>query len=312
MEKQISKINDVLEFLPLELSQAVRLIPEIERVRIQELRLRRGKFLTATLFGKEYFIRPDGKLVNASSEGIPVTPEHIDTLIKRAFHGSVHSYSRELARGYITISGGCRIGFCGSAVVTSATSYETESVKNISSVNIRIAREIIGCADELVRRIFSDGPKSLLIIGPPASGKTTILRDLCRSLGNTMRLSLSDERNEIAAVSNGDCQNDIGIFTDVFTSYSKFEAIMAAVRLMSPAVLVCDEIGSKEDLRALDYAVNSGVKLIATTHSPDYDDAKRRGIISKLIKDKVFDYACVLGTGALCGKVVRLIRIGND
>lgn len=312
MEKQISKIGLALGVLPAGLSQAVRTVPEIERDRISELRLRKDRFFSATLFDKEYFIRQDGKLVNSCEGGIPVTGEDIDTVIKRAFQGSMHSYARELSRGYITIGGGCRLGLCGTAVQSPDGSNETRSVKNISSINIRIAREVIGAADEIVARVFTDfqnGVKSLLIIGPPASGKTTVLRDLCRTLGKRVRLSVVDERNEIAAVTDGRAQNDVGLFSDVFTSYPKYDAVMTAVKVMSPAVLVCDEIGSKEDIRALEYALNSGVKLIATTHAGDYDEAKRRSCVSKLIKDGAFDYACVLGTRTLCGKMVKLMRL---
>ena len=312
MEKQISKIDGVLGLLPDELSQSVRLVPELERYRIQEIRLRRDKFLSCTVFDKEYFVRADGKLVNTPEQAVKVSGDNIDTTMKRALQCSVHSYAKEISDGYMTIAGGCRIGFCGTAVLSRPVNYTVETVKNISSVNIRIAREVIGCADEIMRSVFASDLKSLLLIGVPSSGKTTVLRDICRSLGKKYRLSLIDERNEIAAVSNGRAYNDVGILTDIFTSYDKFDAIMTAVRVMSPNALVCDEIGSKEDMKALEYAVNSGVKLIATTHAPDYDSAKRRSGVSKLIKDKVFDYACVLGTGSLCGKVTRLVRITND
>ncbi len=312
MEKQISKIDGVLGLLPDELSQSVRMIPELERYRIQEIRLRRDKFLSSTVFDKEYFIRADGKLVNTPEQAVKVSGDNIDTVMKRALQCSVHSYAKEISDGYMTVAGGCRIGFCGTAVLSRPVNYTVETVKNISSVNIRIAREVLGCADEIMRSVFASDLKSLLIIGVPSSGKTTVLRDLCRSLGKKYRLSVIDERNEIAAVSDGRAYNDVGILTDIFTSYDKFDAIMTSVRVMSPNALVCDEIGSKEDMRALEYAVNSGVKLIATTHAPDYDSAKRRSGVSKLIKDKVFDYACVLGTGSLCGKVTRLVKITND
>ena len=312
MEKHISKIDSIMQLLPSELAQPIGAIPQLERMRIQEIRLRSGKFLTATVFDKEYFVRGDGKLVSTDEQAVRVSRDNVDTVMKRALQFSVHSYSKEISAGYMTVAGGCRVGFCGTAVVSRAQSVGVETVKNVSSVNIRIAREVVGAADELMRSVFSAGLKSLLIIGVPSSGKTTVLRDLCRSLGKTNRLSVIDERNEIAAVTDGEANNDVGILSDIFTSYEKYDAIMTAVKVMSPSVLVCDEIGSKEDMRALEYAVNSGVKLIATTHAPDYDSAKRRSGISKLIKDKEFDYACVLGTGNLCGKVVRLVKIKSD
>ena len=183
MEKQISKIDGVLGLLPDELSQSVRMIPELERYRIQEIRLRRDKFLSCTVFDKEYFIRADGKLVNTPEQAVKVSGDNVDTTMKRALQCSVHSYAKEISDGYMTVAGGCRIGFSGTAVLSRPVNYTVETVKNISSVNIRIAREVIGCADEIMRSVFSTDLKSLLIIGVPSSGKTTVLRDICRSLG---------------------------------------------------------------------------------------------------------------------------------
>lgn len=312
MENNLVKLRYALDILPQELSEPIRKMPQLERERIQEIRLRADKFLTVTLFGNEYYLSPEGKTQKEPLVSVTVSSENIDTVIKRAFRFSMHSFSRELSRGYITIDGGCRVGFCGTAVLDKDKDYATESVKNISSVNIRVARELLGCSTEIFNRIFSEKPASLLLIGPPSSGKTTVLRDLCRKLGDKYSVCIIDERNEIAATQSGKTCNDIGRLSDVFNSYNKFDGIMTAVRVMSPKIIAVDEIGSKEDQTALQYACNSGVKLIATTHATDYDDAKRKSVISKLIKDKVFDYACVLGTGSLCGKIIRVVRITND
>ena len=184
-----------------------------------------------------------------------------------------------------------------------------ETVKHISSVNIRIAREVYGAGDDIYKKAFLNGPASLIIGGPPSCGKTTVLRDLCRLLGEKYRLSLIDERNEISASKNGTAQNLVGDMTDVFNSYNKLEGIMTAVKVMSPMILVCDEIGAKGDAAALEYAVNSGVKLIATCHAGNFDEMKKRPAISKLMKEKVFDYAAVLGTGSMCGQMISFYKL---
>ena len=298
-----SKLNLAYDLLSPKIRCAVSAISEIERMRIQEIRLRLARKLTATVFGKEYFVTPSGRLMTDSTDSVDVTQEDIEFTYRQAFGNSLHSYQREISRGYITTEGGNRIGFCGTAVLNSNEDYRIETVKHISSINIRIAREIYGSGQAIFQKAFSSGPASLIIAGPPSSGKTTILRDICRLLGSSTRISLIDERNEISATKDGCPQNSIGAMVDVFNSYNKYDGIMTAVKVMSPVILICDEIGSKEDAKALEYALNSGVKLIATCHASDYDDLKRRSVISKLLKDKAFDYGAILGVGSMCGQL---------
>lgn len=309
MNIEKSKLDFTYELLTQKIKMAIMSISEMERTRIQEIRLRLNKKLTVTAFGKEYFVTSDGRLMTDSSIGIDISTEDIDFTYKRAFKNSLHSFQREITRGYITVGGGNRIGFCGTAVLDSNNAYQVETVKNISSLNIRIAREIFGVGQAIFQKAFANGTSSLIIAGPPSSGKTTVLRDICRLLGSEYRLSLIDERNEIAAVKDGVAQSSVGMLTDVFNSYNKYEGIMTAVKVMSPMILVCDEIGSKEDAKALEYAINSGVKLIATCHAADFEQLKHRPVISKLLKDKIFDYGAVLGTGAMCGQLQSFYKL---
>lgn len=312
MYREISKLRFAYELLTPKIKNAVLAVSETERENIQEIRLRLNKKLTATVFGKEYFVTTDGKLMNSPADAVGVTSEDIDTAYKRAFQNSLHSFQREITQGYITVEGGNRVGFCGTAILDILREFCVENVKHISSINIRIAREVTGCSKDIYDRAFNNGIASLLIAGPPSSGKTTVLRDLCSKLGLKYRLSLIDERNEISATKDGAAQNDVGLMTDVFNSYTKFDGIMTAVKVMSPMILVCDEIGSKEDMKALEYAINSGVKLVATCHASNIDELKKRPVISKLIKEKVFDYAAILGTGPLCGQLTSFYKIGEQ
>lgn len=311
MTREVNKIKYIYDLLPERIKAAVLSVPEIERDRIQEIRLRRGRKLSVTAFSKEYFLSGRGTLMREPGDSIQITADDIETVYQRAFQNSLHSFHREIARGYITVQGGCRVGFCGTAVLDPSKNYAVESVKNISSVNIRIAREMIGSSNDLYAKCFAEKPKSLLIASPPGGGKTTILRDLTRHLGEKYRISLIDERNELAATINGEPQNLIGAMTDVFNSYNKYEGIMTAVKVMTPEILVCDEIGGEEDYAALQYALNSGVKLIASCHAASLDELKKRRYISKLIKEKAFDVLAILGTGTMCGRVISLTRTGD-
>lgn len=308
--KEISKLRYTFDLLSPKLRDALSGLPAAEKERITELRLRRGRAFSAVLYGKEYFICESGRLMNEPSQAFSVGDEDIKFTFSAAFKGSVHAYPREISQGFITVSGGSRVGFCGTAVCD-VNGRELSSVKNISSVNIRVAREMMGCSDQLYDKAFSGGASSLIIASPPCGGKTTVLRDLCRRLGQSFRVSVIDERGELACVHDGIPQNDIGSRCDVFDGYPKADAIMTAVRVLSPEIIVCDEIGSKSDLSALEYAVDSGVKLVCTCHASNIDDLKKRQAAGRLIKERVFDSAAILGTGSMCGKLTAFYRLSE-
>ena len=148
-------------------------------------------------------------------------------------------------------------------------------------------------------------------MGVPLSGKTTILRDICRILGKKHRISIIDERSEIAAAYHGVPQNDIGEFSDVFNGYDKKNGIETAIRVMSPELVVCDEIGGKSDCEAILASVNSGVRFLASVHGREIEEILKREHIKKLIDYGVFEYAVLLGSGISVGKVKEIRKIGG-
>ncbi len=300
-----SKLELAARLLPERLFSALMSVSKSERETMTELRLRRERFFSASLYGKEYFITDSGRLMNGCAEAVRVSAEDIEITFKNAFRGSVHSFPRELSQGFIACEGGSRAGFCGTAVID-PKSGEVTSVKGISSVNIRIAHEVTGCAEGLAQRVFGDCLASLIIASPPCGGKTTMLRDLSRILGQRYSVALIDERGELASCIDGSAGNDIGPKTDIFSGYPKAAAVETAVRVMSPDIIICDEIGSPGDLRALEYAVNSGVKLVCSCHASSIDELKKRPAAGKLIKQGIFDHAALLGTGSICGRVKTL------
>lgn len=257
-----------------------------------EIRLRVNRPAAVSLNNEVRYITADGQLTYSPEFGITADSGDLRTSFEAVCRYSVHSFRREIAEGFVTVCGGHRAGFCGTAV-TNGNSIE--SIKDISSLNFRIARQVRGCAEELCGRVFGDnfrGLCSLLIAGAPASGKTTLLRDTARLLGRRFRVALIDERGELAAVTNGVPQNDVGINTDVFDGYSKPAGIMTALRVMSPQIIICDEIGSEEDFKALYTAANSGVYVAATVHASAEEELKRRGFPLELFRCTAFLAGC--------------------
>lgn len=262
---------------------------------IHEIRLRVNRPLTVAYGGKLSYITADGQLTYNDKNAVNVTEQEMQKCFEAVCQYSVHSFRREIAEGFVTVSGGHRVGLCGTPVIQSG---EVENIKNISSLNFRIAHEIKGCADELYRNIFSDSLCNFLLAGVPSSGKTTLLRDLTRILGGRFKTSVIDERGEIAAVRNGLPQNDVGINTDVFDGYPKPVGISAAVRVMSPQIIVCDEIGSEEDFSAVQNASYSGVYVAASIHAASMEE-----LLSKNININIFDKIAFLSDSKSVGKI---------
>ena len=207
---------------------------------------------------------------------------------------SIHSFQEEIAQGFVTLDGGHRVGICGTAVTNGG---RIEMFKDISGLNIRIAHEVKGCADEVYSRFFSGGLRSMLIAGKPLCGKTTVLRDLARRLGERHRVSLIDSRNELSASFHGTPALDIGLNTDVLCGCSKSDGIMLALRTLSPEIIICDEIGN--DGSAVEQALFCGVKIVASAHAA--------GLRELSLRPQTRDIAPFFDCCALIGERGRLL-----
>ncbi|MBQ8727017.1 MAG: stage III sporulation protein AA [Oscillospiraceae bacterium] len=255
---------------------------------ITEIRLRTGRNI-ALRIGSE----------NILIGGYIVSKEDVEYSFKAICNYSVYSYSRELSEGFITLNGGHRVGICGTAVTENG---KVNNLNYISGLNFRIANERKGVADKIMTDIFSKEKCGIIIAGAPLCGKTTVLRDLCRQLGNKYKVSLIDERGEIASVYKGVPQNEIGDFTDVFDGYPKSEGILIAIRTMSPDYIFVDEIGTDGDYNAIFHSVSCGAEIIATAHASSVTSLKQRENINKLLKTGVFRYIVFLES--VFGKII--------
>lgn len=223
-----------------------------------------------------------------------VSSSEILQTLERLCENSIYAYKNQICKGFLTIRGGHRIGVTGTAVVEGE---KILNLKYITSLNFRIAREVINCSNHLLTEIIDRENNSIyntLLVSPPGKGKTTMLRDIIRNISNGisqihfkgMTCGLVDERGEIAAMYKGAPQNDIGIRTDVIENISKSKGMKILIRSMAPEVIACDEIGSKDDVEAIKEAMISGVKGIFTMHGKSMEDIKNNPQINNLIESK--------------------------
>lgn len=264
MNKRIDKIASVL---PPRMAQALTLrnIDFLEEIRIKL----NSPVLVYESERESYLTDSDGNII------IPDKSD-IDLIVENITKNSLYAYLDDIRKGFVTIEGGHRIGICGTAV------YENNrliNIKNIAALNIRVAKEIKGVSDSLMSYIYYDNLlKNTLIISPPQVGKTTLIRDISRNLSGykNMKIALIDERDEIAAGYMGIPQNDVGKRTFVLSGYDKKTGFDHAIRSLSPNVIICDEIGTEEDLEIIKDALLRGVKIIATIHGKSTEDISLR------------------------------------
>ncbi len=254
-----------LSFLPDEVRVAVS---HLNYMRLSEIRLRRGQPVMVEYDGKYSFLGRVGIVAN-SNDSIKVSD--ITPVLNAATGGCVYSYTEQMKSGFITVEHGVRIGIAGEYVTEKGV---VNTIKNVTSLNIRIPHDIKGCADYLFKTVFSGELKSTLIFSKPGLGKTTILRDIARKLSRTKNVLIFDERGEIAALDGYGDGFDLGT-VDVVRCYSKLGAISSAIRAMKPDVIITDELYGEEDLKAVRYAADCSITVIASSHVSDAEKLKK-------------------------------------
>lgn len=282
MTQTTAGFDQAVRALPLRLRREAMTLSEEDRLRTEELRLRTGFPMTAVIAGAE-----------RSLGGGPVEEEELEQLVEIASRASLHTVLPQVRRGYLTFEGGHRIGLCGTAALRDG---EIHALRSVSSANLRIARQVKGAAAPVLDRLCPGGRLGdTLILAPPGLGKTTLLRDLIRAVSEgegctPLRVSLADERGEVAALYGGRPQLEVGRRTDVMEGCPKAQGLMLLLRAMNPQVLAVDEITAPEDVRALTAAAGCGVTLLATAHGESRADLERRPLYRPLLEEGLFRF----------------------
>lgn len=290
--RRIYRYEQACAFLPPRLRRSALALPDHQKARAEELRLRATHPMTVLL--------PEGEL-NAAPEGgaASVTAEDLEQMLGAATEYSRYAALETLRQGFLPLRGGFRLGVCGSTVVREGA---VSNLREISSLALRIVCEKVGLADGIAPQLYGAAGKleSTLILSPPGGGKTTLLRDLIRaaSLGSgehrPLRVGVVDERGEIAVCCGGRAQMELGGRTDVLSLCPKAVGIPMLLRSMNPQVIAVDEITEEEDIRAMCQAANCGVALLATIHAATAEELTRKPLWRTLLKTQVFRFCIVI------------------
>lgn len=291
----------ILKCLPYELS---KLIMNHNCEKIEEIRIRANKPVIIKMGLIEVVIK------------YVISVNEIVGIIQNMCSNSIYTYQNQICQGFITIPGGNRAGISGNVVIKDG---QVSNISYISSINFRIAHQINGASENIIKHVLDIKNNTIynsLIVSPPGCGKTTIIRDLAKKISDGIPeinyrgidVTIIDERGEIAALTKGIVNNDVGIRTDVLDNIPKSIGIRMAVRSLAPKVVIADEIGNKDDVDIVNYAICSGVKCIFTAHGSEMNDLLNNDELRKIIEMKLFDIIIFLDEKQK-GKVKKVIKL---
>lgn len=279
----MKSLDNIFEMLPKPIEEKIRQYSPSDQLEIEEIRIRIERPLEIIIAGQPNY--PNSYIV---------TKEDGVHLLNKLSDFSIYTIEEELRKGYITISGGHRVGLAGKVIIEKG---QVKAIRDISSYNIRIAKQKLGIADPLITYLYDDRWMNTLLIGPPQTGKTTLLRDITRVMSSgkydqniaSKKVAIVDERSEIAGCVKGIPQHQLGPRVDVLDACPKAEGMMMLIRSMSPDIIIVDEIGRKEDSEAILEAINAGVAVFVTAHGACLEDLYKRPSIESLLKLQVFE-----------------------
>ncbi|MBQ9532081.1 MAG: hypothetical protein IJR70_08410 [Eubacterium sp.] len=293
----LSELEYILSFMNDDLKTVFSLLDKNIHIRINEIRVRKENYLVIVIKNTSYFIDYNGDIYDYPSNNcVFINKDVFDEMYLSFCSYSVYSNAENIKNGFITLQNGSRIGIAGSAV------YENEkllSVKDLTSMNVRISKDVKNCSDSILSFLYVNSFPSIIVAGKPNSGKTTLLRDIARQLSsgfnhNYSKIAVIDERGEICGKRGDKSLLDIGINTDVLTAFSKAKGIEIATRTLSPQMIICDEVSTIEEVSSILYAFSSGIKFALSVHISSREDLLYKPIIKTLLDTREFSYIVLL------------------
>ena len=266
---------------------ALAKLPDEKLRQIQEVRLRLGAPLSVTSEGRTLFVTRSGGLTIMPSElNLLVTAADLASTVDKLCSHSFYAFESQINRGFIPLKGGCRAGVCGFF-----GGERSGSVRDITSVNIRLARQVFGCSRQVLAQIGGK-PLNTVVFGAPGSGKTTVIRDMAREYSlKGLRVCAADERGELSGMGSF----DLGPCCDVSTGADKAFAVNMFIKYFNPQVIVFDELA--DNAAEIEKCAQSGVRLLTSLHADGIEGALAR--LQKLgIDPQSFD--CLIALGGEC------------
>ncbi len=311
MDKNAQSYYNAVAQLPQFISKTLSLLNEQAAKEVTEVRLRNNRPIVLGTTQGSMFIDKSGKATpNLSISAFCTSHDDIEECFKAVCSYSVHSYEHYILNGFVPLSGGHRVGLSGTAVCNAKS---IEAIKNISSLNIRIARVNIVDCDENIKSLIHNMNGGIILAGEPGSGKTTALRSVMKVMSELgKKVVVIDERFEIAPLARTGFAYNVPLNCDIMSGYPKHEAMIQAVRSLSPDVILCDEIGNFEDVYAVKQAANAGVKLFITMHGKDTASLRMRPQAKAIMQTGAFSNIVFLKSCKTPGAVREVVFVAND
>lgn len=299
----------IIRFFPPDLRAILAGLNRKLQPQITEIRLRINQPLELLYGNRAGWLTANGELTADPQQGICTGADLLKNVVNGITVGSYYALAESIAQGYLALPGGYRVGFAGHVVHEAG---RIRLIRDISSLNFRIAKSLPGIARPLIPLLWKDGRfLKTLILAPPASGKTTLLREIIREVSNGVpeanlpgiRVGLVDERSEIAGCFQGVPQLDVGCRTDVLDGCPKREGVYLLLRAMNPELIATDEIGTLADFEVIEDIINTGISYLVTAHARNLTEAICRPGLQRILEtgmvERVILMSNRLGVGTI-------------